>query len=53
MYLGTIINPPGRYRNYCGSVPSVHAGTVDTVFTGPILSGYLTRISETRIVKLR
>ena len=24
-----------------------------TVFTSPILSGYLTRINETRIVKLR
>ena len=42
------------------SVPSASAvptyrtvGTVGTVFTRPTLSGYLTKISETRIVKLR
>ena len=33
----------GTYLRY-GTVP---------VFTGPVLSGYLTRISETRILKLR
>ena len=50
-----------------GTVPASTYGTVGTgtdrgtylrygtvpVFTGPVLSGYLTRISETRVVKLR
>ena len=36
-----------------GTVPQVRYRTAGTVFTSPILSGYLTRISETRIVKLR
>ena len=30
-----------------------YCGTSGTVFTRPILSGYLTKINETRIVKLR
>ena len=56
-----------RYkRHYCEPHSSLRAtyklrsrvqlptyGTVPTVFTRPILSGYLTNINETRIVKLR
>ena len=41
-----------RYGTSKYHVPRYH-GTYGTVFTRPILSGYLTRISETRIVKLR
>ena len=41
-----------RYRTAVGTVGTY--GTYGTVFTvTPILSGYLTRINETRIVKLR
>ena len=49
--------------NFCISfegIPASAFGTVgtvgtskSTVFTRPILSGYLTKINETRIVKLR
>ena len=46
-YRGTAVL---RYRTAVGTVGTY--GTYGTVFT-PILSGYLTRINETRIVKLR
>ena len=52
-----------RAGAYCGTYPRVptgyyrvlvpYHGTSYTVFTRPILSGYLTKINETRIVKLR
>ena len=45
---------PGPYKNIGTIIFSKSTnGTVGTVFTSPILSGYLTRINETRIVKLR
>jgi len=43
-----------RYHGTYGTVGTVGTyGTYGTVFTRPILSGYLTKINETRIVKLR
>ena len=49
-----------KHVQLCTAVPYELVGTTvpastycGTVFTRPILSGYLTKINETRIVKLR
>ena len=49
-------SPHGRCGAFGGAVPAVRGvryHTVPYIFTRPTLSGYLTKISETRIVKLR